>query len=665
MNTQAATTTKNAKASKMPPKADAQPAAKKGKSKEAAPVMVDHSDAEFRFVPFNKLVRSPLNVRSVVEKPSKESLAALEELAALIYSQSVLQNLVGYPEKKKNKETGNIAINAGGRRLSALGLLFSRGQIAADYPVPVRIVTEEEAISMSLAENSGREPMHPADEFMAMRAMVEDQGKRIEDVAAAFGVTPLVVKRRLKLANVAPKFIELYKAGKTSLETLMALALTDDHEAQEQAWNAVGAHYRDSYHLRRMITQNEIQTSSPLAKFVGVKAYEKAGGAVRRDLFSNGDGYIQDPALLHQLASEKLLKAAEEVKAEGWKWVETRAECADWQLLQTYSQARAKPRAPTPEEQQEIDKLSGEIDALHEKLDAEEDDDAIEKLSNDIEAAEEKMQALHNNLIDASTDLKAFAGALVTLDHHGEMIIHRGRIHPDDRKQAAKELGGDLTGGDGGEKVKAVHSERLVRTLSAHRTAALQACVAAQPDIALIVLTHKLASRVFMEYPMAESVCEVSGTRPNLEGIAPDVEKSRALQELHAKRDEWAARMPEDGTQLFGWLLEQHQEDVMALMALCVALNINAVQQRETTTRNTAADELAAAVGLDMADWWTPTADTYFSHVSKARIAEVVTEAGAADAAKAIAGMKKGEAATAAEKAVAGSRWVPELMRKA
>ena len=99
----------------------------------------------------------------------------------------------------------------------------SEGQITADYPVPCRVTSYDRAVELSVAENSGRAEMHPADQFEAFRALV-DAGQSVEDVAARFGVAPLVVQRRLKLANVAPAFIALYRrADEATLEHLMAL----------------------------------------------------------------------------------------------------------------------------------------------------------------------------------------------------------------------------------------------------------------------------------------------------------------------------------------------------------------------------------------------------------------------------------------------------------
>jgi ParB family chromosome partitioning protein len=97
---------------------------------------------------------------------------------------------------------------------------------------------------------------------------------------------------------------------------------------------------------------------------------------------------------------------------------------------------------------------------------------------------------------------------------------------------------------------------------------------------------------------------------------------------------------------------------LVELLALCVGLCASFARGHEP-----AEEQMAAALQLDMADWWTPTAASYFNQVPKARIAEVVTEALGAPEAVPLLKMKKAEAAAAAERLMAGTRWVPELMR--
>ena len=167
------------------------------------------------------LVPSPFNVR-------RHSRTSVEELAALIDSQGLLhpltvnEQVVGKGKSRKLR----FAVPAGERRRRALLLLQQRGKLLADHEVACKLVPPERAREVSVAENSGREPMHPADEFEAFNALVEE-GKGIEDVAVAFGVSLLTVQRRLKLAAVSPKLLTLYREDdkKINLDQLIGSLL--------------------------------------------------------------------------------------------------------------------------------------------------------------------------------------------------------------------------------------------------------------------------------------------------------------------------------------------------------------------------------------------------------------------------------------------------------
>ncbi len=186
---------------------------------------------EIVLIPLNKLIRSPLNAR----KTGGESI---DDLAASILAHGLLHNLTVIKHHTSNGEgAGKYEVIAGGRRLAALQRLVKAKKLAKTFDVPCKIVEASAAEEASLAENSIRMPMHPADQFDAFRSLV-DQGKDIEDIAARFGVTPTTVRQRLKLANVAPRLFELYRQNQINLDQLMALAVTDDHDAQEQVWDS-------------------------------------------------------------------------------------------------------------------------------------------------------------------------------------------------------------------------------------------------------------------------------------------------------------------------------------------------------------------------------------------------------------------------------------------
>jgi ParB family chromosome partitioning protein len=66
------------------------------------------------------------------------------------------------------------------------------------------------------------------------------------------------------------------------------------------------------------------------------------------------------------------------------------------------------------------------------------------------------------------------------------------------------------------------------------------------------------------------------------------------------------------------------QGELVKLLAVCVASTVDVVTPRATPHQP--GEELAQAVGLDMAAWWQPTAEGYFKHVPKAAILEAVGE---------------------------------------
>ncbi|WP_258193375.1 DUF3363 domain-containing protein [Paraburkholderia sp. BL25I1N1] len=207
--------------------------------------------------------------------------------------------------------------------MTALKLLAKKKRIAANYEVPCLLVVDASARTVSLAENVQRENMHPADQFAAFAALVKE-GRPVEDIAADFGVTPLVVQRRLKLANVSPRLLADYRAGAATLEQLMALTVTDDHAAQEAAFYGAPEWQRQPSALRDRLTERVINAAHPLVRVAGLDAYTETGGGIRRDLFAEGDAgtYLTDAALLETLVRAKLDAQAEEVRAEGWAWVE-------------------------------------------------------------------------------------------------------------------------------------------------------------------------------------------------------------------------------------------------------------------------------------------------------------------------------------------------------
>ncbi|MFJ1259996.1 hypothetical protein [Cupriavidus sp. CuC1] len=145
---------------------------------------------------------------------------------------------------------------------------------------------------------------------------------------------------------------------------------------------------------------------------------------------------------------------------------------------------------------------------------------------------------------------------------------------------------------------------------------------------------------------------------------ADDLEVSPAWQSMEASIASWEDRLPGEDEDLFAWLQGLSQADQFDLLAVCVAHTIDTQATREESAVHENAHQLAAAVELDMADWWQPTAGSYLADVPKARRMEAVREAVNQEAATSIATMKKEAMISAAERHLEGRRWLPAVLRR-
>ena len=257
------------------------------------------------------------------------------------------------------------------------------------------------------------------------------------------------------------------------------------------------------------------------------------------------------------------------------------------------------------------------------------------------------------------------------IGHDGKVKVERGLIRREDMRKAASS--GNDGAGEGmeegeGIKQKPVHSERLTRMLSAHRTAAIQASMVNRADVALAAVVSQLAERLFADYrSRSRVVVQINLERPNLKNDAEDIDQSHAVAVIEEKYTLWASRVEAiagSGTSLFDWLLQQPQENVLDLLALCVSASINTVTSREDAPAPEVSG-LMNALSLDMADWWEPTAETYLSHVGKERIIGMVSDAVSPQIAQTLTKLKKGELVKAAQEHLSGLRWLPDNLKKA
>jgi len=500
-----------------------------------------------------------------------------------------------------------------------------------------------------------------------------------------------------------------------TLEELMAFTVSPDHARQEQVWSAVETSWNKTPHqIRRMLTEKTASATDRRALFVGLDAYEAAGGALLRDLFDEDHGdWLEDIALLDRLVTDKLKAAAEAVGAEGWKWIEAAVDLP-FGHSRGLRELVGTPVALTEEEQAEIDALNAEYVSF--KAEYAESDELPEETDHRLAEIEDALAAFkESSMVFDAADM-ARAGAFVTIDGDGRLSIDRGYVRPEDEapepQQAGEEAGigasfranavvgerqvtGDISPTSapraavihvGGQDAEAEEDEtdapralpdRLLTELTAHRTLALRDALCAHPRVAMTALLHRLVADAF--HAVRGQGCVQAAVREvYLSSQAPDLtlKDSPSARSVAEREAAWRERIPAEDQELWDWLDGLDDAARLELLAHCVAQGVNALHEKldraggcglsasALEQRLKQADRLARAVGLDMAEaGWTPTAANYLGRVPKARILEAVREARGEQAAELIAHLKKGEMAQEAERLLSGSGWLPEPLR--
>ena len=593
----------------------------------AAPVV------ELEMIPLSKLVLSPKNVRKT---PASE--AADAELYASILETGLKQNLLVH------KVGAKFHVHAGGRRLAALQKLKADAHLKAGHLVPCQVEDPDRAEDTSAAENMVRAAMHAADQFEAF-ATLRAKGRTEDQIAAQFGITTDLVRRRLKLATVAPELMDIFREGDMSLDCVMAFTLTDDHARQIETWETVKSHYNPSPHaIRNHLTQKTYSGASKLARFVGIEAYKDAGGTVIEDLFTERDSmHLEDPDLLERLAQDKLQGLSNKA-AETWRWSEAHLE-TDYDSFRSYGRVYPQPLESDPELDAEYDRLQARQQSLEDDYDEETWTDALQEEEESICDRLREIEEIREANVAFTEEDHKIAGCIVTINHAGEVTSHEGLVRPEDIPAPAE----DDDRGDGeGEAnsdtdaapTPAIELPQASRTssvpldptaaarkaqgipqaladdLRATRHQILQAHLAADYSTAYEVMLYAMA-RAVIGRGAYTSPLDLS-LRPATTMGSRELLKETVAQHMLDALNEglnlaWAeADAPED----FQLLCAMSDDDKQKLFAWCAAYGLN--QQLGNDSRcNPVIEAIGLRLNVDVAACWRPTFDNYWVRVNK------------------------------------------------
>lgn len=589
-----------------------------------------------------KIAEGGENVRKA--KTNKKEDARLK---ASIKAVGILKNLLIAVEADSD---GRHPVYGGQRRYSCAMELFAEGDWPDERLVLCTPKKRDEAEMLSTMENI-HEPMHPADEFMAYKAMA-DKGLSIDEIAIAFGESKGHVKRLLRLSSVEPTIVEAFREGKLGMEAVIAFAITTDQEKQLACYNALKKNGLRAWDVKRYLTGNYLESSAPIVKFVGLQAYKNAGGVTNADFFSK-TVYVLDPELIDKLAKEKLESICDKIRAE-WKWVEIVD--GEYHANRVGRRISGELVGVPQEIEDELAAAEAELDALTDK----DQDELTEDDENRFQALEDRIDELNDKkeeFREFTTEQKGYAGCAVCIGHDGELKVVRGLVKPVDDPEKAR--GGDnldLIPGSGVVEEKSIESNVLKQDLAAYRLQAFQATLLKQEALMQDLLVFTLAVDVLGRFQFYSSL---KGTANVFNAV--EIEKTEAAAVIAAAREalntDWLAKHSE--SEQFEAFMTLNSGEKRRIMAYCVAATMRApYKNKEDDIMSWVGEQIGFSVG----GLWAPTVNNYFGRIPKKALLAIGEKHIGEDWVKANAGQKKEVVASQLAENEKMKGWIPPSM---
>jgi ParB family chromosome partitioning protein len=259
--------------------------------------------------------------------------------------------------------------------------------------------------------------MSPADECRAFQHFLAGNDD-IDGVAKRFGVTRRFVEGRLRLAKLAEPIFAALASGKITLDIAKAYASTESHDKQLLVWGQYGASsYASADSIRRVIANEAMSSTDPVALLVGADAYVAAGGVIDRDLFSDSADRWLAPEIAQNLAAAIMEAEAKRIGDEqGLAWIRPIAGTSTWEAARNLFRVQL-PEAPMDETDiARMDAIAERLETLEAEMENEDlSEDAYTALADEVEALEsERLQIGRRGRI-MPAELASRVGTFLTL----------------------------------------------------------------------------------------------------------------------------------------------------------------------------------------------------------------------------------------------------------
>lgn len=554
-------------------------------------------------IPLSKLVPSRRNPRKI--KPNR---AAQRRLVALIRSQGLLQPLVVRRLKGKKFE-----VVAGERRLRALREIH-KGKSDPKIPCVLHDVDPATADAMSLAENFGREAMHPLDEAEAFAKLATSDGQDADAIAAEFGVPVRYVRQRIKLASLAAPVKAAHRDGQIDTATAEAFAAVPEHR-QIEVWRALNGKPRHAEQVRSVIANAWIDAAHALFEITTVPE-----SAVSRDLFGDRMLIERTAFLDAQVAALEAQRHA--LIEDGWKEVVV----GQREDVQDRIYAMDSPeREFDPQTRRKLDQIAAryeQLEAAAQKID-DGDEVQLSQMQERFDALESKEHEIIEQAPERFSEAtKAVATIFLILDPDG--CVHRDvriprRRHP----QGTAGRNGQAGAGDNSEPpsppTSDALSDRQCAVTFTHQAVAVREALLKNASARKRVLALMLHDKVRSEAIAVRRDVNPTTVHASTEGFTSAA--FERLQGQRAKLDPFVKAHGVDECRGFKQLEKVSSSKLDALIDLLIVECITAHLQRPTELVH----HLATLLKVDVRDHWRPDA-AWLSSFQKIQLAHLAVE---------------------------------------
>lgn len=263
---------------------------------------------ELQHIDIDRLKIAAVNMRHGRQAPD------VSDILPSVKSRGVLVPLLVRP----NGDGESFEIVAGRRRyFAAKAVAKEAGEIA---PLPCVVMApgdDAAALEASLIENFARLDPDEVTQWETFARLVK-KGRSIPEIASTFGITEVMVKRRLALGNLLPKIREAYRHEEIDAETIRHLTLAS--KSQQKDWLSL---YEDPKHHapRAWQLKQWLFGGQEIATDVALFPVEEYGGQIVTDLFGER-AYFSDPDLFWTLQNQAIAAKRDALLAGGWSEVE-------------------------------------------------------------------------------------------------------------------------------------------------------------------------------------------------------------------------------------------------------------------------------------------------------------------------------------------------------